>query len=229
MRVVSLDPAVTELVFALGAGSLLVGRSDEADYPDAARSIPSVGEANAQTVSIFEPDIVLEGFIAHESVGGSRWRFVPDDLKSLLDDIRSLGVRLGKEIETDIVVHDIHTAIDHVYAKCARFRRVRVAIDQERGTVPPGLLCDLVRVAGGEPFSGITDVDALRAFNPQFIITIGSDEFVQLAESRLAELEAVKNERVFALDEWMVRPGPRIGEGLRQLAKILHGVEVSKE
>jgi iron complex transport system substrate-binding protein len=61
-RVVSLNPAITELVFSLGAGHQLVGRTDECDYPEAAGDVPSVGgwlPPNIEAVAAREPDLVL--------------------------------------------------------------------------------------------------------------------------------------------------------------------------
>lgn len=61
-RIVSLSPAMTELVFALGAGDRLVGRTTWCDYPPAARAIPSVGDGlnpNIEAVAARHPDLVL--------------------------------------------------------------------------------------------------------------------------------------------------------------------------
>jgi iron complex transport system substrate-binding protein len=61
-RIVSLSPAMTELVFALGAGDRLVGRTTWCDYPPAARAIPSVGDGlnpNIEAVAARQPDLVV--------------------------------------------------------------------------------------------------------------------------------------------------------------------------
>src|SRR3989442_2189244 len=61
-RVVSLSPTVTELLFALGAGDRLVGRTTWCDYPPAARAVPSVGDGlnpNIEAVSARRPDLVV--------------------------------------------------------------------------------------------------------------------------------------------------------------------------
>src|SRR5512146_223633 len=63
-RIVSLSPAVTETVFALGRGSLLVGRTDSDDYPAAAASVPVVATFNGvetETVVAQHPDLVIAG------------------------------------------------------------------------------------------------------------------------------------------------------------------------
>jgi len=61
-RIVSLSPAATELVFALGAGNRLVGRTTWCDYPPEARAVPSVGDGlspNIEAVVARRPDLVL--------------------------------------------------------------------------------------------------------------------------------------------------------------------------
>jgi len=61
-RVVSLSPATTELVFALGAGARLVGRTRWCDYPEAVRNIPDVGDGippNLEAVLARRPDLIL--------------------------------------------------------------------------------------------------------------------------------------------------------------------------
>jgi iron complex transport system substrate-binding protein len=61
-RVVSLNPVITELVFALGAGGRLVGRTDACDYPAAAIRLPSVGgwlPPNVEAVAASSPDLAI--------------------------------------------------------------------------------------------------------------------------------------------------------------------------
>ena len=61
-RIVSLGPNMTEIVFALGKGGLLAGRTLWCDYPEAALSVPAVGtlmEPNIEIVASLEPDLVL--------------------------------------------------------------------------------------------------------------------------------------------------------------------------
>ncbi|HEV2750591.1 MAG TPA: helical backbone metal receptor [Gemmatimonadales bacterium] len=61
-RIVSLSPGVTELLFALGAGDRVVGRTTWCDYPPAARAVPSVGDGlnpNIEAVAARHPDLVV--------------------------------------------------------------------------------------------------------------------------------------------------------------------------
>src|SRR3989475_8394808 len=61
-RVVSLLPSFTEILFAIGAGDRVVGRTQWCDYPPAALAVPSVGEAlppNVEAVAARKPDLVV--------------------------------------------------------------------------------------------------------------------------------------------------------------------------
>ena len=65
-RIVSLAPSVTESLFAIGAGPLVVGRTDYCNYPEEANDLPSIGGFAASSISIesildLEPDIVIGG------------------------------------------------------------------------------------------------------------------------------------------------------------------------
>ena len=61
-RIVSLSPAFTELLFAIGAGDRVVGRTRWGDYPPAASAVPSVGDGlapNVEAVAARRPDLGL--------------------------------------------------------------------------------------------------------------------------------------------------------------------------
>ena len=85
-RIISLAPHLTEQLFAIGAGDLIVGTTDFADYPDAARELPRVARAHSvdlERVSAVRPDLVL--------VWGSG--FPP----ATIDAVRRLGVPTVRE------------------------------------------------------------------------------------------------------------------------------------
>ena len=111
-RVVSLSPAVTEIMYALGADSLLVGRTDFCTYPDAALQIPSIGgisNLNIEKILSLNPDLVISG-----SMVGKKATDQMDQMgtpmvcviekprfEALYDNIRAIGRLVGKEQEAD--------------------------------------------------------------------------------------------------------------------------------
>jgi len=238
MRILSLHPGTTELVFSLGAGNLLVGRTDACDYPESSQSLPSIGKQSDikhETVAVFEPDLVLLGHGQEELAYSLASQFStmlldPQSFDDLLAQVGKLGAQLTKQVEADIVVHELVTAMEKVKAKIARFHAVRVHCDQEHKTLAPRLLNDLVKFAGGEPYVGDSTIEALAKFDPQIIIAITDDaKYLERIVSRdgWQVLSAVKSERVFMMSGSLLRPSPRLAKGMKRLAKRLHGVEVN--
>ncbi len=243
MRILSLHPAATELLYAIGAGGLLVGRCDGCDYPAAALTVPSIGAASemtAERAAILEPDLVLLG-PGQELVAARlgtlhlsmlRCASIEESLASIV----ALAKTVGKEVEADVLVHDLRTTFDIVRERTARFRRTRVYAETRRdpwGTSP--LVNELIMIAGGEPLPKPTvDLQELKRFEPQVIIVSvpGEGETFEpellLARDGWGELPAVRGERVFVIDDALLhRPGPRLAQGVKLLAKILHGVTVN--
>ncbi len=111
-RVVSLSPAVTEILFALGAQDLLVGRTDFCVYPDAALDLPSIGgisNLNIESILSLNPDLVISGSMVGKKVTDQMDQMgVPmvcviekPKFEALFDNITAIGKLVNKEHEAD--------------------------------------------------------------------------------------------------------------------------------
>lgn len=111
-RVVSLSPAVTEIMFALGAGEMLVGRTDFCAYPSEAASIPSIGgisNLNVEHIFALQPDLVISGSMipkrATDQMDAMGTPIVcvveKPGFEALYDNITAIGRLVGKEHEAD--------------------------------------------------------------------------------------------------------------------------------
>ena len=111
-RVVSLSPAVTEILFALGAQDLLVGRTDFCVYPEEAAEIPSIGgisNLNIESILSMQPDLVISGSMVGKKVTDQMNAMgVPmvcviekPKFEALYDNITAIGRLVGKEHEAD--------------------------------------------------------------------------------------------------------------------------------
>ena len=111
-RVVSLSPAVTEILFALGAQDLLVGRTDFCVYPAEAQDIPSIGgisNLNIESILSMQPDLVISGSMVGKKVTDQMDAMgVPmvcviekPKFEALYDNITAIGKLVGKEHEAD--------------------------------------------------------------------------------------------------------------------------------
>jgi iron complex transport system substrate-binding protein len=108
LRIVTLSPHLAELVFAVGAGDLLVGVSAYTDYPQAATDIPVVGDAfslDQEQLTLIEPDLLLawdSGTPAHviDDLGTRGFRIEAITTTGLVDipaALRKIGSLLGSE------------------------------------------------------------------------------------------------------------------------------------
>lgn len=242
MRILSLHPAATELLFALGAGGAIVGRCESCTYPESALTIPSIGdtqEVTAESAAILEADLVVLG-PGQEAFAEKLTALRPvvlrfSSLESSIAEIGSLAKMIGKDVEGEVLSHDVRTTFERIKAKASRFHATRVYAESLRSapSISP-LLNDLIVIAGGEPYVGPVNIDAIRRFDPQMIVIAipedveNFDPTLIAARDGWSDLSAVKNERVFAIDDaLLLRPGPRISQGAKQLAKILHGITVN--
>jgi iron complex transport system substrate-binding protein len=115
-RVVTLAPNLTELVFAAGAGDLLVGVSAYSDYPPAAADLPVVGDAFAidrETLVLLEPDLVLaweDGTPAH-----------------VVDELRGSGLHV--EVIRTRKLEDVSAALGRIGELTGRFESALAAAE----------------------------------------------------------------------------------------------------
>jgi iron complex transport system substrate-binding protein len=165
--IISLAPSNTEIVFALGAGDKLIGRTDFCNYPPEAASVESVGDfwgPNKEKVVVLNPDVVLATKANYQS-GDTAWleerglKVVTLDPKTLVDilaDISLVGQITGKEARAGEVVADMQSRIDYVRQGTAglsdsqRPRVFHITWHDPVWTVGQGSFIDaLIEIAGG--------------------------------------------------------------------------------
>lgn len=122
-RVISLAPATTELLFAIGAGDLLVGATDHCNYPPAALQIARIGGGTMQGISheiivSLKPDLILGKWDTHQPLIESLDRMgIPmlaigaDSLAGLYEDAEMLGRVTGHEGEADRLIASMQSRV----------------------------------------------------------------------------------------------------------------------
>ncbi len=111
-RIVSLSPAVTEIIFALGADSLLVGRTDFCTYPPQAQHIESIGgisNLNIEKVLSCKPDLIISGSMVPQKIVQQFAKMnIPlvcviekQKFDGLFTNVQSIGRLIGKEHTAD--------------------------------------------------------------------------------------------------------------------------------
>ncbi len=251
-RIVTFAPANTEILFALGLGDRVVGVSGRYDnYPPAARAIDEVGgsngvEPNIEKVVSLQPDLLLA------TSGGEDWKqrlrqlgvpvFSIDatSFGDVLHDIRTVGTLTGADRPAAALTANMAAEAAEVKARVAAEPPVscfyEVYYQPPVYTVGPGsFVFSLLKLAGCDPVTA-----NLKTQYPQMSVEaiVRADPAVYLVDSLSASsvaavgkrpgydaLSAVRDHHVVVIDSDLVtRPGPRVVDGLRELAEALHPV-----
>jgi iron complex transport system substrate-binding protein len=251
-RIVALAPAATEALFALGLEARIVGDTTYCDYPARARSKTKVGgidNFSVEKVLALRPDLVVAmpinpkaSLAALRRAGAPVFAISPTDIPGVMTCIETLGQLTGRPQTARGLVARMRQRLDAVRRKVA---------GAPRSGRPTALLIyqvDPIRVAGGDTFPAdvleiaggvnlardvhgysVYSVEAVVAKNPQFILApsmvgdrLGLVRAI-LARRSLQGVGAVRHKRVYALNaDTIDRPGPRIVEGVEEMARVLH-------
>ncbi len=250
-RIVTFAPSNTEILFALGLGSRVVGVSGKYDnYPAQAQSIQRVGGAgefgvdpNIEKVVALHPDLLLA------ISGGDEWKArlrglgIPvftlnaTGFEDLLGDIRTVGRITGAAQRAAVLTSSMQKRADAISQAVSREPRTSCFFEAYYPPLttigPRTFIYDLLNRAGCAPVSTAAksdypqwSVDRLVEENPR-VYLVSSESGVSVASVAkrpgFGGLSAVRAGRVFLLDSDLVtRPGPRVIDGLALLARLLH-------
>ena len=244
-RVVSLIPATTELVFALGAGDRLVGRTSWCDYPAAAAAVPDLGNGigpNIEAVVAAKPDLVLlyksgANRAAADQLRGfgiATLELATDRMEDFDRIARLVGTALGKAVEAESLVvgtaRDLADASGPAVPPSRRPAVFILAWDRPPMTLGRGsFLSEILERAGARNVfddlatsSAPIAIEAVAARNPDFILVTSADEPAIANRIEWRVVPAVKHRRFLRVHgSEFNRPSPRIGAAVRQLAKAL--------
>lgn len=244
-RIVALEPATTEILFAIGAGDRLVGRTRYDLYPDSARLVPDLGEGirpNVEALVAARPDLVV--------------LYAGEDNRPARDRLTALGIHVvGFRSDRIAGFERITMALGQLVGDTARARSVvdsvtatlaavRAATEgRERPTVlmpvwynplyvigGASFMSELVDVAGGRnvyddiaaPSPAVTFEDVVRR-DPDVVLVAPAGRARVETTPQWRVLRAVREGRVLAYDTLVTgRPGVRLGEAAVSLARLLH-------
>lgn len=250
-RVVSLLPAGTETLFAIGAGDLVVGRT-RYDTDAAVRHLPSVGgglDPSLEALVGLRPDLVVAWEPASgesrltarlEEMGIPVLSIQTRDTADILRNIDWLGRLTGRSAAADSVAGAVRAELDAVRESVPQGTRPTVlfvvSVDPPMTAGTGNFLSELIAVAGGDPLDLSADapglspqvsLEELIRRDPDVVILPVSADLSMTAE-RLArlpgwrELTAVREGRVAEVPADLVnRPGPRIGKMARVLREAI--------
>jgi len=247
-RIVSLAPSLTETVFALGFGDRLVGVTNHCDYPAEAKNLPKVGDFMSPSLEVIaaqRPDLVI-GVVGAidpakaremERLGLNVALVSLSTVSEILTSFKRIATLLGDAEAGERLVRKLTLQFDKVTNRVAHTpRRSTLMVVGLRPLVAVGgknFLDELITLAGGaniarnapQPWLNLPD-EYVVAKAPQIIIEagMGSDTAAPARHwSDLKSIPAVKERRVYTYNsDKILRPGPRIGDGLEELARLIH-------
>ena len=247
LRIVSLAPSNTELLYALGVGERVAADTTACDYPPEAKLKPHVsgaaGQIDLEKVETANPDLVVAmGSInqkAIESIEKAGITVVSIEPKTVADvavSVRLLGKVTGKTAEAEKIVLDLNTRLNAVRKLAGTVKsnpKVLIAYsDRPIYTTGPGsFIDDLITIAGGRnivdnrQMGSIISPEKVVELQPDVIICDpGSAEKLSLIPGWKNGVPAVRNHRFFSPSNsaTLVRPSPRLAEAAEELVRYLH-------
>ena len=250
-KIVSLTPATTEILFALGAGPRVVATTDFDDYPPAAVALPDVASYTAVDVEKIvglEADLVIAGgnfFNPPEAIAQLRTLGIPvivvyaPNIAGVLKDLTLIGEAVGLPDAAAEMTATMQAGFDAVSTATAGLPKPRTfyELDTSTGTiytVADGSFSEeMVMLAGGEPITTGSPTDyaisleKLIKADPELIL-LGDAAYGVTADQVKARagwkvMTAVQANAIRAVNDLIItRPGPRLVEGLRSLALAIH-------
>ena len=249
-RIVSLSPANSEILFALGLDEKIVGVTEYCTYPEAALSKEKIGgfsTVNIEKVSVLNPDLIVaadgnsEETVAHlRELGFTVITINADTIDTTLDDILLLGKATGADDEAEALVSSMKEDLEEIAEKTSA---------EEKPTILHCMWTDPLWVSGSATFQDemITAAGGVNAaadeggwvaltmekfltMNPDIIVVdsgngmgVGADDALRdffLKDPRMQSLSAVQNERVYVVNADIIDRGG---------PRIVEGVEALAE
>lgn len=247
-RIVSLAPSVTETLFALGFGNRLVGVTTYCDYPGEAQRLPKIGgfmSPSVEAIVAKRPDLVIGVKSATDPVKAREMERLGlkvtlislASLTDILDSIKIIARLLGSAEAGEKLAGRIDAQVQDVKKRIERApRRSVLLVVGIRPLVAVGgknFIDELIALAGGDNIAGSAAQPWLNlpeeyvvARAPQIIIEAGMGSEREQSGKRWGDLQsipAVKERRVYSYpSDKILRPGPRFGEALAELARLIH-------
>lgn len=243
-RIVSLVPNATEIAFALKLDKEVVAVTKNDDYPAKVKQLPKVGDIaiNIEQVAKQKPDLVLASTINDKStIEQLRKLKIPvvvieaKRIKQIYEAIDIIGQATNRTFEAEQLVAKMNKELRTVYGKVVQVpkeKRAKVWIELDPSLFTAGgddFLNEVITYAGGVNVAskqkGFPKISPEQVVNwqPDVIISTYGGEDAILKRAGWQSIPAIKQKRVYAVDPNLTsRPGPRIAQGIEQIAKKLY-------
>lgn len=241
--VVSLAPSITEIIYALGKGDTLVGRTTYCNYPEEATKIEEIGtlmEPNVEKITSIKPDLIIGSTHLDEKIVkqleelGMKIVYIneSEDIEGSYKTITSIGEILNANEVATKTVNEMKTKIDAVVAKVKDTTTkpsVYYVVGFDFTAGKDTFINQLIELAGGKNAADDVEgwsysIEKLVEKNPDIIIT--DNALVEEVKTKefYKDLTAVKNGQLYGVngDIFSRQGSPRLAEAVEELAKIIH-------
>jgi iron complex transport system substrate-binding protein len=248
LRVISLVPAATEMLYELGAGDLLVAVSSYDTWPPQVESLPRVGaliDPDVERILTLQPDLVVvdpahAGLIAQlRSAGIDSYTYATGSLDGILGHATDLGTAVGLEANGRRLSAMLAGQLRAVQAEVEGREQptVLLVFGRRPGAFSElwvnggvGFLAEIVSVAGGDGLfadlgrpSFRAGLEVLLSAPPDVVIEARADAELEILEREWRALPGFSAVRVVLLDPAVALiPGPRVVDTAARLAEALH-------
>jgi iron complex transport system substrate-binding protein len=249
-RIISLLPSLTETVCALGACDRLVATDRFSNWPVQVRSLPKaggLGDPSIEMIVSLKPDLILvsrsERMTARlRELGIQSFALNTDTYADIGRTVKIIGQILGVPDRASLLDQTIDTAVREIGRQTMARRHgdgPTVYFEVDRGPYaagPESFIGELLTRLGTHNIV-TADLGPYPKLNPEYVVRHNPDVIFVLSPvegPRLAErpgwdtIRAVKDQRLCTfgseIRDSIVRPGPRVPEGMRALAKCLERV-----
>jgi len=236
LRVISLTPNLTELLFALEAGPQVVGVTGNDHFPPEVDRLPNVGglQLNYEALLALGPDlVVLDPELNQQQLQRLRnlgVQLEPLSTQSLADlqvSIQRLGQRLGRQPQAAVLLQKLKSELKRAEQRKNNLVHrptcwVEIWHDPWIGAGEGSYVGEVIDLAGfrnvhqGQSGYPRLDMEELHRLDPEVIVLTHPLSKGLSKRPGWNQLQAVKNQRVLEVPEdWLVRPGPRVVQALR--------------
>ncbi len=241
-KIISLMPAFTEILFAVGASSQVAGIGNFCDWPPEAVKLPRMGDLLApdmEKIAAAKPDIIIIGKWKSSPTGerlrnaGFTVKELPDaeSIEGIYANITAVGEMAGRRAEAAALVGKMKKELAKI-AKLpgGKHPSVYAEVDAKHWTTGGDtFLSDIIEKAGGRNvFSGKKGFfqaswEDIVSANPDIIVDLSyaKTDFSKLPGAKT--VTAVKNHSILTgLDKnLLTRPGPRAVEAVRVMRSAI--------
>jgi iron complex transport system substrate-binding protein len=248
-RVLSLAPSLTEMLCAIGLDEQIVGVTNFCNYPPAAAGKPKVGytQPNLESLLALSPDMVAapgellraDVLAKLEALKVPTFIFEAKSLEHVLAHIHTLGRIFERSTAADALTRHMRERIAEVSRRVQTVERKRVLYVLSSHPLitvgPNSYIHQMIELAGGINVAAGTSgayprlsMETVLEKDPEILVfPVGSTESVpeheQQTWKRWTGLSAVQHHRLHVVSsDALNRPGPRVVDGLEQLAQVIH-------